>query len=263
MKKVIYILIIIILLAFIILPRQNPQAVNLHNTFANPSSEHYLGTDNLGRDIYSLIASGFLRTLTVISIASLISLTVGVTLGMIGGYFGKNLEIVIQFLTDMLLITPTFIVALLVTVVFGFNPIAIGLAIGISDIGSYSNQALILTKDFKQREFIQVEKVLGISNIQIIFRHIFPNIVSPILTTFSSKASSITLQFASLAFIGLGADVTSPDWGTMLYSYRIYITDKPLLVLWPTLAIFLLSISFHLLFDNREIIGKKRGGIYE
>ncbi|WP_024465261.1 ABC transporter permease [Treponema pedis] len=252
MKRIFFVLIFICCIVMFFLPLQNVKHVDLKNTFSPVSGTNFFGTDHLGRDIYSLIVIGFIRTITVVITASSISFIIGIILGLAGGFCGKNTEMFIKLITDMFLIIPSFIAALIIASALGLTPITASLAIGISDIGVYSNQAAILTKNLKNAEFIQAEKILGIGNGRVLFKHILPNILPHLFTTLSTKAGGIILQYASLTFIGLGADITNADWGTMLYTYRIFIVDKPVLIFWPAAAIFILASAFHFLFDDRD-----------
>ena len=256
MKKryLLYILPVILIIIMIATGYRDSVKTNLSGTFAPISFEHYFGTDHLGRDIFSLIVDGAVRTLATVVIASLISVSFGLILGMLGGYFGKSLEIVIVFFTDMLMIVPSFIMALIISAIFGLNPVTAGITLGITDIGTYTNQAMILTRQVKNRGFILSEKALGIPSSMIMTRHILPNIITPILAALGSMVSSIALQYASLSFIGLGADITKPDWGALLYQYRVYIIDKPSMLFFPCMAIFSLAYVSFVIFDDREIV---------
>ena len=256
MKKryLLYILPVVLVIIMIVTGYRDSVKTNLSETFAPISFKHYFGTDHLGRDIFSLIVDGAVRTLATVFIASAISVSFGLVLGMLGGYFGKSLEIVIVFFTDMLMIVPSFIMALIISAIFGLNPVTAGITLGITGIGTYTNQAMILTRQVKNRGFILSEKALGIPSSMIMTRHILPNIITPILAALGSTVSSIALQYASLSFIGLGADITKPDWGALLYQYRVYIIDKPLMIFFPCMAIFSLAYASFVIFDDREIV---------
>ena len=256
MKKryLLYILPVVLVIIMIVTGYRDSVKTNLSETFAPISLKHYFGTDHLGRDIFSLIVDGAVRTLATVFIASAISVSFGLVLGMLGGYFGKSLEIVIVFFTDMLMIVPSFIMALIISAIFGLNPVTAGITLGITGIGTYTNQTMILTRQVKNRGYILSEKALGIPSSMIMTRHILPNIITPILAALGSTVSSIALQYASLSFIGLGADITKPDWGALLYQYRVYIIDKPLMIFFPCMAIFSLAYASFVIFDDREIV---------
>lgn len=251
-KKILIALFAVFVLLILVLPTKNILEVNLNNKFHPMSLQYPMGTDNLGRDVYSLMVKGCIRTLIVVFISTGISLFVGSTLGMISGYFEGFAETVIQFIADITLIVPSFISALIFTAIFGLNPYSVGLVLGFTNMGEYIIQVTALTKSMKKMDFIKAEEVLGIPHHKIILKHIFPNILKPLLTFMGNKASNVTLQYASLAFIGLGVDITNPDWGTMLYQYRVYIINEPMLVIWPTLGIFILALFFHTIFDNSD-----------
>lgn len=256
MKKryLLCIFITLVILIMIVTGYKDSVKTNLSDTFTPISMEHYFGTDHLGRDIFSLIVDGAVRTLATVLIASIISVFFGLILGMIGGYFGKTLETIIVFFTDMLMIVPSFIMALIISAIFGLNPVTAGITLGITGIGTYTNQAMILTRQVKNRGFILSEKALGIPSFLIMTRHILPNIITPILAALGSMVSAIALQYASLSFIGLGSDITKPDWGALLYQYRVYIIDKPSMLFFPSMAIFSLAFISYVIFDDREIV---------
>lgn len=256
--RITLLLFISFILLSIFLPIQDIDKVDLDRTFQGISKQHLLGTDNLGRDVYSLVLEGCIRTLTVVGISTGISIASGTLLGMLAGYYRSWPESMIQFLSDFTLIIPSFISALMISAIFGLNPFTAGVVFGISHMGEYINQASALTRRIKSMSFIEGEIALGIPDYKILAKHIAPNIRGPLLTFMANKASTITLQYASLTFIGLGADVSNPDWGTLLYQYRIYILKEPMLSLWPALGIFLLAVFFHVLFDDVNHTDRRR-----
>lgn len=245
-----------ILLGFVLVlllaPHPNYLKTDVVHTFAKPSAEHWFGTDHLGRDVYALIIAGGVRTLEVVGIATVLSFVSGTFLGMLAGYYGGFGESAIQFVSDFSMIIPSFVVAMVLSSLFGFHVGMAGLVFGIGQMGGYLNQACVLTQSLKSHEFVAAEKVLGLSDWQILLFHIFPNISRQLMIFMGNKAATVVNLYAGLAFIGLGTDITNPDWGTLLYQYRSYLTTYPLLVLWPTLFIAVLTICFHLIFDASE-----------
>lgn len=231
-------------------PHQDVLTTDPLCTFQEFSAEHLLGTDNLGRDLYALMVEGGLRTLLVIVLSSAISCTAGTALGILAAYSRGVLRSAIQMLADFTLIIPSFVMALIFSAVFGFRPVTAGLVFGIGNMGEYVNQARELTESMKNRGFIEGELLLGVRKGRLIFCHILPNIGSQLMTYLGNKAGSVTIQYAGLAFIGLGTDVTAPDWGTLLYQYRTYLLTYPRLVLAPAIAICLLAVFFHVMFDT-------------
>lgn len=255
MKKMIISVVIILLIAIAlsIIPTQNSKFVDIKNKFLPPSAEHIMGTDHLGRDIFSLMAQGFLRTLCVVLIASAVSYSVGLALGIVAGFYGGAALSVIRFLTDLTLIIPTFIVALIASIIFSDTVLAVGLALGFSNIGFFANQSYKLSEIILRDPYVDTLRMLQVSNSYIMRKFLLPELLAPSLNLMGNKASNHILAYASLTFIGLGADITAPDFGTMLYQYRGYIIDKPLIVLWPALGIFFLSLIFHYTFDEVNI----------
>lgn len=248
------VIILILFICFLLFaPHGNYIKTDVVNTFAAPSREHWMGTDNLGRDVYSLLLAGGIRTLEVVSIATVLSFLIGTVLGMTAGYYGGILGSVIQFISDFSLVIPSFIVALTMSALFGFNVIMAGIVFGIGQMGEYVNQAFVLTRGLKSQEFIDAELVLGLSRPRIIFFHVLPNICRQLLVFMGNKAANVVNLYAGLAFIGLGTDITNPDWGTLLYQYRSYMTTYPMLVIWPTLFIVILTVCLHMTFDSSKI----------
>lgn len=264
-KKYIVYLCVLILIIIIsrLFPIYDTDIINLNEKFLKISGKHILGTDYLGRDICSLMIKGGIRTLEVIVIASSFSFTTGIFAGMITGYTDSPLNVIPDFLIDLFMIIPTFILALVITSQFGLTPLNAGLSIGIGSIGGYYNQTKKLVQEIKKKEFVVASRMLGAGNGRIIFRHILPNIIKPVFTSLGNNMSGISLQYASLTFIGLGSDINNPDWGTMLYQYRIYLFDYPMMLLWPSLGIFLIAFVSNRLFDDREINNIKQGTIYD
>ena len=235
-----------ILMALVIvcalLPTQNPKMVNIDHKFLPMSSAHLSGTDDLGRDIFALMVVGFNRTITVLLSASITSVIVGCTIGTISGYFGGNIRILVRLFSDISMVVPSLTV--------GNSPFAVGMALGIYGIGAFAYQSENLTRKMLDEEFIIAEKLLGTPTHKILFSHILKNNLPPIMAVLASQGGNIILAYASLTFIGLGSDITTPDWGSMLYQYRFYIVEKPVLILWPTLGILSLSLFMYYMFDD-------------
>lgn len=252
MKKIWIGINFLLLLSCLFLQDSRSVDVNLNEIFFSYSKTHFLGTDHLGRDILSLLIVGASRTFSVFIIASFVSFSFGSFLGLITGYFQNYGSIIIKSIVDFTMIVPSFIVALIVTAIFGINPLTAGCTLGIAGIGNYMNQAENLTKQEKEKEYIQASRVLGVPCYVILYRRILPNILPQLLVNIGNTASGVILQYAALTFIGLGSDFTKPDWGAMLYEYRVYLISRPSLVLLPTICILWLSLSCHFLLDTKK-----------
>ncbi len=245
------VLMILLLVLFILIPRHNILHTDFDMRMQGASLSHIFGTDHLGRDLYSLMLAGGGRTLLVVGLSTAISFTLGSLLGTLGGYFGRWLENLVSILADFFLVLPTFILAMVLSSIFGFSPFMAGILFGIGNMGDYINQSLNLTKNLKHQEFIDAERVIGLSHFKLIALHIFPNICGQLIVFMGNQASSVVVQYSGLAFIGLGTDITIPDWGSLLYQYRSFLISHPHLVLIPAGAIFCLSLFFHLVFDRK------------
>ncbi|MEJ6472307.1 ABC transporter permease [Fusobacterium nucleatum] len=250
-KKLIFINIFLVIILLIFSSKLNAD-INLDSVFLGFSKENFFGTDDLGRDVFSLIIIGGFRTLEVVVIATSLSFFVGSFLGMIAGYFEGNIGTIIKSTVDLMMVVPTLIVALIITSIFGITPITAGISLGIFGIGNYMNQSEALTKAEKNKDYILASKLLGVPWYVVLFRRIFVNVLARLLVNLGNTASGVILQYSALTFIGLGSDYTKPDWGAMLYQYRIYLVRKPSLIIIPTLCILWVSLSFNLIFDNRE-----------
>ena len=248
-KKLIFINIFLVILLLIFSSRLNAD-INLNSVFLGFSKQHFFGTDDLGRDVFSLVIIGGFRTLEVVAIATSLSFFVGTFLGMITGYFEKTIGAIIKSMVDFLMVVPTLIVALIITSIFGITPITAGVSIGVFGIGNYMNQSEALTKIEKNKDYILASQLLGVPWYVVLFRRIFVNILPRLLVNLGNTASGVILLYSALTFIGLGSDYTKPDWGAMLY--RIYLVKRPSLIIIPTLCILWVSLSFNLIFDKRE-----------
>lgn len=240
-------------LLILLMPHQDIKMTDILNTYAPCSPEHWLGTDNLGRDLFALMLTGGQRTLIVVLLASVISFTGGSLLGMVASYEGGIVKTVIRFIADFVTVIPSLIMALIFSALFGFSAPMAGVIFGIGNLGQYINLSEGLTSGMKERDFISAEISLGLTKRRILFLHIFPNIMRQLFVYLGNNASAVVLQYAGLAFIGLGTDVTNPDWGTLLYQYRVYILTYPRLVFCPMAAVCLLALFFHFAFDDHRV----------
>ena len=238
-------------------PRQNIMATDVRNMFGPSTPEHWLGTDNLGRDVYSLLVEGGIRTMEVVFHSAAISFIGGTALGMIAAFWGGVIRNVIQFMADFTLIIPSFIMAMVFSALFGFKPAVAGIVFGIGNMGEYVNQSYNLAYSLKKQEFIDAERIIGLGRGRILVFHVLPNICRQLFVFLGNKAANVVVQYSGLAFIGLGTDITKPDWGTLLYQYRIYMISHPTLVIYPAAAITLLTVFFHVMFDSGSSDGER------
>ena len=231
---------------------------NLSNKLLPPSGAHWMGTDHLGRDVFSRIIFGT-RTSLMIGLASVVlSASVGATLGIVAGYFGGKTDSIIMRLTDVLLSIPSILLAIAIVAAFAPSLKNLIFAIGIAGIPTYTRIARSAVISVKEKQFIEAAHAEGMSNKKIIMRHVVPNSMSPLIVQATMGIASAILSAAGLGFIGLGIEAPTAEWGTMLNAGREYITSHPNLTLFPGLAIMLTILAFNLLGDGiRDAIDPK------
>jgi peptide/nickel transport system permease protein len=213
-----------------------------------PVRTFYLGTDRYGRDILSRLLIGSRITLAVGIVAVLLSLTIGIFLGAIAGYFGGWVDNVVAWLINILYAIPTLLLVFAITLSIGKGFweifIAIGLSMWVGAARLIRGQVLALRK----MEYVTAARALGISDIRIIVRHILPNIAGPIMVIAASNFAAAILVEAGLSFLGFGVQPPNPSWGLMIKEhYNFLLTDRPLLALIPGIAIMFLVYAFNIL----------------
>lgn len=231
---------------------------NLSNTLAHPGGAHIFGTDNLGRDVFSRILFGARVSVTIGVCAVIIALTIGGILGLIAGYYGGIFDAVIMRFTDVLLSIPSILLAIAIVASFGSSLTNLIIAIGVGNIPIYARVVRSAVMSVREKQYIEASDALGVSDIKIMFRHIIPNILSPVIVQATMGIASSILSAAGLGFIGLGIEASVAEWGTMLSVGREYIRTHAYLTIYPGLAIMLTILSFNLLGDGiRDAIDPK------
>ncbi len=208
----------------------------------------YLGTDRFSRDILSRLLVGSRVTLSVGMVAVLLSLTIGILLGAIAGYFGGWVDNLVMWLINILFAIPTLLLVFAITLTIGKGFweifIAIGLSMWVGAARLIRGQVMAL----KEMEYITAAKALGLGDMRIIFRHILPNIAGPIMVIAASNFAAAILVEAGLSFLGFGVQPPAPSWGLMIKEhYNFLLTNRPLLALIPGIAIMLLVYAFNIL----------------
>jgi peptide/nickel transport system permease protein len=206
---------------------------------------YFLGTDKYGRDLLSRLMAGTVISLAVGAIAVLISLLVGLTLGLIAGYYRGWVDSLIMWFTNVVWAIPTLLLVMAITFAFGTGFWKVFLAVGLTMWVEVARIARGQVLSIREKEYIEAARALGFRDIRIIFKHILPNIWSPVIVISAANFASAILIEAGLSFLGLGAQIPTPSWGNMIREHYSYITtDLAYLALIPGLLIMLLVLSF-------------------
>ena len=227
----------------------DPNATNLALKLKPPSLEHWLGTDNLGRDVFSRMLNGSYISLTVGFIAVAVSLLIGVTVGAVSGYLGGWVDNVIMRVVDAILCFPTFFLILTAVALLGPNILNIIAVIGLV---SWTGTARLVRAEFltlRESEYVRAARTLGQRSLLIIFRHILPNAAAPIIVTAVLGIPEAILTEASLSFLGFGVQPPQATWGNTISDGKTYLLDAWWLIVFPGLAIFVAALSFYLAGD--------------
>ena len=223
---------------------------DLYNKFAPPSAEHWFGTDNVGRDIFDRVVHGSRISLTVGMISVSIAAVVGILLGSIAGYYGGRTDNIIMRILDVFMSVPGILLSLSIAAALGPGLFNLMIAVGIGSVPGYARIVRASILSVKEQEYIEAAHCIGCSNARIIFRHVLPNCLAPIIVQASIVMAAAIILAAGLSFIGLGVQPPAPEWGAMLSSGREYIRDYQYLVLFPGLAIVVTVLAFNLLGDG-------------
>lgn len=228
----------------------DPTKQDLSHMFETPSSAHWLGTDEFGRDILSRLIYGARVSLQVGFVAVGIALVVGGFLGAVSGYYGGRLDNTIMRIMDVLLSIPQTLLAIAIVAALGPSLMNLMIAVGISAVPNYARIVRGSVLSIRGMEFIEAARAVGSADLRIILKHIIPNSMAPIIVQSTLGVASAILNAAGLSFIGLGIQPPNPEWGAMLSGGRQYIRDFPHMTLYPGLAIMFTILALNFLGDG-------------
>lgn len=243
------ILVAVALLAPYIVP-YDPYNAQMPMSLTKPSAQHWLGCDELGRDILSRIIYGARVSLRVGVEAVAIALSIGIVLGALAGYYGKWVDMTIMRVMDIMLAFPSILLAIAFMAVLGRGIENAIIAIGVVSIPEYARIVRGSVLSVKENDYVTAARAVGNGDAGIIFRHILPNVMGPIVVRATLGISGAILDAAALGFLGLGVQPPYAEWGTMLGQGRGYIWDAPHLLTFPGLAITITVLAFNLMGDG-------------
>lgn len=258
---VLVILIVLVALLAPVIAPHSPTAQSVINKLKGPSSDHWLGQDTYGRDVFTRILYGTRVALQVGILSVLLGGIFGTAIGVIAAYFGGKLEALLMRLVDILLSFPDLITGLLVMAVLGSGMFKLIIAIALTITPRFARIAYAPTLGLKEKEFVEAARTLGQSNHVILLRHILPNIGGELVVLASLwTAAAIRLE-ASLSFIGLGVPPPTATWGQMIREGTVYLASDPLLSLAPGVALLLTVFAFNLVGDGlRDVLDPRSSG---
>jgi peptide/nickel transport system permease protein len=241
-------LILLAALAAQVAPR-DPIRQDLPSALAPPSGAFPLGADEFGRCILSRILYGARLSLVVGVLATAIGAATGIVLGLLAGYFPR-LDAPVMRAMDVLLAFPSILLAIAIVAALGPSLVNVMIAVGLRSIPSFARLTRSMVLSLKELEFVQGVHALGAGHGRVLFRHILPNSVSPLLVFSSMQVATSILLAAILSFLGLGVQPPTPEWGKMVSDGRAYLLDAPHVSLFPGIAIFLTVMGFNCLGDG-------------
>jgi peptide/nickel transport system permease protein len=227
----------------------DPLKQDLNQIRAGISGDHWLGCDQVGRDILSRIIYGSSVTLKIALISVAMGLFVGTAIGTVGSYYGGRLDAAVVFLADVLLAFPGLLLAIAIIAAVGTGLTGVILSVGFSSIPQFIRLSRSVVLGEKERDYVVAARAIGESNLSIMVRYILPNCLGPILVMVTLRTAVIILVAAGLSFLGLGVQPPTPEWGAMLSEGRGYLRAAPHITIFPGLAIMTVVLALNVLGD--------------
>jgi peptide/nickel transport system permease protein len=224
-----------------------------------PSAAHWFGTDEIGRDVLSRVIWGTRASLLAGLVSVCISLACGVPIGLLAGYVGGPVDVLISRMTDAMLACPFLILAIALAAFLGPSLTNAMIAIGVSATPVFIRLTRAQVLAVKVEDYVEAARALGNPPWRIALRHVLPNAISPLIVQATLAIAAAVIAEASLSFLGLGQQPPAPSWGSMLNTAKNYIDNAPWMAIWPGLSIFLLVLSFNLVGDGlRDALDPRR-----
>ena len=249
---VVFIFIIIIAIASEFMFDYATDIANLNaiNRLQPPSAAHPFGTDHMGRNVMARVLYGARYSLITGILAVGISVIFGTVIGAIAGYFGGKLETAIMRFVEIFMMVPDILLIIVIVAAFGRSLGNLIIAMGVTAIPYFARNARASVMTVRDNEYVEAAKAIGTLDIVIIFKHVLPNALSPIMVQATARMASCIVQAATYSFLGLGVPAPTPEWGAMLADARQFIREQPHLILFPGLAIMITVLSINLIGDG-------------
>jgi len=249
--------IIIALLAPWIAPYSYKE-MKLTDKLMPPTGNHWFGTDDFGRDIFSRIVYGARISLWVGFFSVLGSVVAGTLLGIIAGYYGRWIDTIISRIFDIMLAFPSILLAIAVVAILGPSLQNALIAIAIINVPNFGRLIRSKVLSIKQEEYIMAARAIGMKDSRILIHHVLPNSISPVIVQATLAIATSIIEAAALGFLGLGAQAPTPEWGKMLADSKNYLTQAPWTLFFPGIAIMLTVLGFNLIGDGlRDVLDPK------
>ena len=228
----------------------DPNEVNMGEELQAPSWRFLLGSDEFGRDILSRIIHGARVSLVVGFIPTIISMTIGIILGLVSGFLGGAVDFIIMRLADIVLAFPSFLLALLIMYTFEPNLLVLFVALSFVNWAGTARVVRSQTLSFKEKEFVEAARSIGVKRLKIMFKHILPNCLPSLIVLFTLNIPASIMTESGLSFLGVGIQPPRSSWGLLVNRYRRYIFQIPVAALAPGLAILIVVLAFNFLGDG-------------
>ncbi len=233
-----------------LLATQSYEAVDPPNKLKPPSMEHFMGTDHIGRDVFSRVIWGSRISLSVGFVAAAVAVALGVLIGSTAAYFGGRVDDMLMRFTEIIMAFPTFFLLLTIVSIVERSIFNIMLVIGLTSWPSLARMVRGQILSLREPEFTEAARALGATDARIIFRHILPNAMAPVIVSTTMRIGGAILSESSLSFLGLGVPEPYPSWGSILNAGRTYLLQAPWITTFPGIFIFLTVLAFNYVGDG-------------
>ncbi len=250
MVGLVIVVILVILVAFApVFARQDPAFQDFKAKLVLPNSEHLMGTDNYGRDLWARLLYGGRLSLLISLGATVIASAIGITLGGIAGYFGGKVDIIITRIADVVMAIPGLLLTIAVSTALGRGPVNTMLAISIGGIAPSLRIMRSTVLSIRSNDFVEAARATGSKHMRILFRHVLPNTVAPLIVNATLTIGSNIMAISGMSFIGLGVMPPTPEWGSILAAGKEFLRDFWPIIVFPALFLMATVFGFNLLGD--------------